>query len=300
MKSQYVEMIVAIANQGSIGGAATQLGKTQPAISSALRKAEMELGAQLFDRLPHGVVPTLAGQLVVDRCRKILAELQGVDEAVLQSKGHYVGTLNLIATPMAAIALLPDILRRYHRKYPDISVVASSGHTPPAFQDLWKGEVDYVMGPPPDAKAQGGLKSVEFASSRVLVVTGKASKYIHETDPLKLSKASWLDHGSPTRRPLFFGFFEDHGIEPPMPKVCADSISCILSLVEGSDDLFCIPESLFQRLRGTREFGILPVSDRIRPARIYLTSANDRFLTPAAIAFADIVLCSAGQHEPAV
>ena len=289
VKSQYVELIFSVAECGSIGGAAIHLGRTQPAISSALRKAENDLGAKLFERLPHGVIPTPIGQLIVERCAKILGDLISIDETVLQSQGIFSGRLNVIATPMAAISFLPNILRTYNRKFPNISVVVAGGHTPPAFLELRKGNVDFVFGPPPDSTANSGLKSIEIASSRIVIVTGKNSKHLCELDPNVLSQANWLNHGSPSRQPLFFGYFEDHGVEPPEPTVCADSISCILSMVEGSDNLFCIPEDLLDQLKGNREFGILPVADEIQPVRICLTSAKERILTPAATAFSDIV-----------
>ena len=75
MKAQYVELIDAVATLGSLAAAAKVLGKSQPAITKALKKIEGDLGVVLFHRVPSGIVPTLEGQTVIDRCRRIQSDL---------------------------------------------------------------------------------------------------------------------------------------------------------------------------------------------------------------------------------
>ena len=71
MQAKHVELVTAIAEAGSLGAAALRLNKSQPALSKALQAAERDLGCQIFHRGPHGVVPTVEGERVVDRCRLI-------------------------------------------------------------------------------------------------------------------------------------------------------------------------------------------------------------------------------------
>lgn len=77
LELRHLRVVVAIADHGSITSAARALGVAPPALSSQLRRVERMTGRPLFSRLPHGVRPTRAGEVVVARARATLA---GVDE----------------------------------------------------------------------------------------------------------------------------------------------------------------------------------------------------------------------------
>ena len=60
-------VVQTIARAGSISAAARIIGLTQPAITEALARLEDRLGLALFDRIPSGMLPTEAGQLLAAR-----------------------------------------------------------------------------------------------------------------------------------------------------------------------------------------------------------------------------------------
>ncbi|MEP5761740.1 MAG: LysR family transcriptional regulator [Litoreibacter sp.] len=289
MKPKFVEIIVTIADCGSIGAAATQLGKSQPAITNALRKAEDELGERVFHRVPHGIIPTDLGVVVIERCRRISREMQQMDEELAQLKGDFTGTINIVAATIAAVQILPKVLKQFRRQHPKIRVNVSSGKMSVAYQSLLAGDIDFVVGPAPSQTRGGGLRSVPILESQIVVVTGANSRFIGVSDPAELKQGNWLVNGPVEHRPRYYSFFEAHGETPPDPAISADSIVAILSMVEDSDNLCCVPRELLEYLKGSREFASLPLGDQIGTATIFLTSAIDRSFTPAAILFADIL-----------
>ena len=52
MRLQYIELVVALAEHGSLSAAAVHLNKSQPAMSKALRQLEADLGTAIFLRTP--------------------------------------------------------------------------------------------------------------------------------------------------------------------------------------------------------------------------------------------------------
>ena len=58
----HLAIFQAVAEAGSIGGGATRLYISQPAVSKQLKEFEATLGLPLFDRLPKGVRLTAAGE----------------------------------------------------------------------------------------------------------------------------------------------------------------------------------------------------------------------------------------------
>ena len=75
MEINQLTYLVAIAEESSFSRAAENLGIAQPSLSQQIRKLEDEIGTPLFDRLPRRVVPTAAGEQLLDHARRILAEL---------------------------------------------------------------------------------------------------------------------------------------------------------------------------------------------------------------------------------
>ncbi|MEV6524419.1 LysR family transcriptional regulator [Longispora sp. NPDC051575] len=72
---RHLQILVAVADAGSIRGAATRLRLAQPSLTRQLHRIETALGGAVFDRTPHGVVPTATGTKTLDQARRVLADL---------------------------------------------------------------------------------------------------------------------------------------------------------------------------------------------------------------------------------
>ncbi len=175
MKAQYVELIDAVATLGSLAAAAKVLVKSQPAITKALKKIEGDLGVVLFHRVPSGIVPTLEGQTVIDRCRRIQSDLKKLSEDVAQSRGQYVGMISVVVSPLAALKIIPPVLRRFQNRFPGIELNITGGHAPKAFHALRSGEADFVIGPAPDGQPKAGLHVEPLLTTSVTFLAGQQS-----------------------------------------------------------------------------------------------------------------------------
>lgn len=180
MRAQFVELISVVAEAGSLGAAAIRLNKSQPAVSKALQAAEREIGCQIFQRGPMGVVPTIEGQRVVERCRMIAHDLGLLAEDVAQIQGDMRGTLNLIVSPVAAVQILPEILKRFLGKNPRVQVQIMAGHSRAAFRALRTRRADFVIGPAPNPEDKAGLRSRKLVETGISFVTGRQSKFLHD------------------------------------------------------------------------------------------------------------------------
>ena len=70
---RHLEIAVAVADHGSLIGAARALQISAPAVTRALAALEEHLGARLYTRTTRSVVPTEAGARLLLRAREILA-----------------------------------------------------------------------------------------------------------------------------------------------------------------------------------------------------------------------------------
>jgi DNA-binding transcriptional LysR family regulator len=145
-----VEMVLRVAELGSISRAAQALNIVQPALSRHIQKIEAALGAALFLRLPRGVRPTPAGQAFLEHGRRMLREMQRAREAI--AEGHAAeGTVVLGLSPSVAPVVLPDLVDRLRAEAPGVRLAVREGFSPALFDALLQGGVDVavLMNPPP-------------------------------------------------------------------------------------------------------------------------------------------------------
>ncbi|GKY86511.1 LysR family transcriptional regulator [Sinisalibacter aestuarii] len=293
MKAGYVEMIVAIADAGSLRAAADRIGKTQPAITKALRNAEEELGDRIFTRAPRGVEPTEIGRAVIARARVIQAELRKLDEEVSQIQGARSGSLHVTVSPLAAVRIVPKVMDRFRRLFPGVHVQIAGGHPPSTTATLRSGDTDIVIGPVPDENERSGLSVRPLLSSPISVITGKGSRYAGATHLAALRDAEWIMIG-PRKR--IFGIRRDFlrlGLEPPVPVTTSDSITSLLAMIEGSHRVCSFPTLLLEEIEPRWQIVRLPLQDDVTPVEIGLMVRADRPLTPAGRAFVDAVAAQA-------
>lgn len=114
--------LVAIAEEASFSKAADRLGVAQPSISQQVKKLEDEVGTPLFDRMPRRVVPTAAGEKLIEHARRVLAELADARRRLADAADSVSGSLKIGAIPTIAPYLLPDVLKHFAAKYPEVQV----------------------------------------------------------------------------------------------------------------------------------------------------------------------------------
>lgn len=72
---RHLDVAAAVKREGGIGAASASINLSQPALTHALAKLEMQLGHRLFDRQARGTKPTAAGDLFVARAEQALSLL---------------------------------------------------------------------------------------------------------------------------------------------------------------------------------------------------------------------------------
>ena len=114
--------LVALADEGHVGRAASRLHLTQPALTKQLSQLERSTGLILFDRHPRGIRPTEVGRLLIDRARHVLRELDDFDVLAARSRRSVTGRLALGFVGQAANELTPQLLRTFRAAHPDVTV----------------------------------------------------------------------------------------------------------------------------------------------------------------------------------
>ena len=83
-----LEYLLAVANCGSFSLAAEHCFVTQPSLSMQVKALEEELGVVLLDRSKKPVIPTEAGEVVLEQARETIKAYNYIKEAVSELKGE--------------------------------------------------------------------------------------------------------------------------------------------------------------------------------------------------------------------
>ncbi|WP_172328410.1 LysR family transcriptional regulator [Mangrovicoccus sp. HB161399] len=287
IKLQHVEMLLAIEQAGSIRAASKLLGRTQPAVTKALRQAEAELGAAIFKRAPSGVAVTEEGKPILRRARIIQSELRKMEDEIAQRRGEGTGRLNITVSPLAASRLIAGAIKRFRRRFPGVHVQISGGHEPIAFGPVRDGIVDLVVGPEPQGKDAAGLSLQFLVETPIVVITGAGSRWSGATQMADLAAGDWIMIGTRARLPYLQRHFIRRGLEPPEPMVTSDSITSVLSMVQDSDFLCTFPQLLLEQTLAHWRIRQIALAEPLAPARIAIVTSSERPPTPALQYFCD-------------
>ena len=121
MDINQLEVLLTVAQEQSFSRAAQVLHRTQPAVSQAIRRLELELGEPLFDRSSKDGTLTAAGRVLHEFAQQMLNLRQGAHTALRELKDLQRGKLALSANEYTVMYLLP-ILPVFRARHPHIKV----------------------------------------------------------------------------------------------------------------------------------------------------------------------------------
>ena len=141
--------LVAIADHGSFRRAADAKHVSQPTLSQQLRALEQHLGVILVERNEQPVQLTPIGREVAERARRLLLAVADIEQLTRRTRDGMAGTIRFGVTPTLGPYLLPPIIARIHRQFPDTRLYIREGIPDEQVQDLLRGELDMLLSPLP-------------------------------------------------------------------------------------------------------------------------------------------------------
>jgi LysR family transcriptional regulator, low CO2-responsive transcriptional regulator len=146
MEIRQLKAFLAIAETKTFTAGARHVNITQAAISMQIRQLEDSVGMPLFTRTPRRVILTEAGELLMQRARKILREHDAALAEIAEVAGAEHGRLRIgSASAMFATAQLPGILEKLKIAFPNAEIKVSSGTSQALVDKIQHGDVDIAF-----------------------------------------------------------------------------------------------------------------------------------------------------------
>jgi DNA-binding transcriptional LysR family regulator len=123
MELRHLQYFVAVAEELHFSRAARRLHVAQPPLTRQIQALEGELGVRLFERNKRRVELTAAGRVFLDGARRVLEQAEQTVTAALRAGRGATGRLTVAFVGSATYGLLPEILRVFRRRFPDVELV---------------------------------------------------------------------------------------------------------------------------------------------------------------------------------
>ncbi len=224
LRLRHLQLLVLLAEEGSLRAAAGRLALTQPAVSKMLSEIEAAVGERLFERGRRGVVPNAFGLAAVHRARAVLGEVASAVEDLDAVRGGAssvlrVGTVSVTRiVPVAVAALLA--------REPRVRVRLREARVAELLRILLDGELDCVVGAlTADVLASlplGALRAQRLFEERVVAIASRRHR-LAGRGPLRWSEVAaerWVlpPRDTPVRQ-AFMAAFLNAGVAAPEPVV---------------------------------------------------------------------------------
>jgi DNA-binding transcriptional LysR family regulator len=253
MELRHLRYFIAVADELSFSRAAKRLQIAQPPLSQQIQALEAQLKVQLFNRDKRPIQLTKAGQAFLEEARPTLANLE---QAIRKTQRIYQGELNYLTvgfTSSMANDVLPNILRTFWQRYPEIDLILREASSGSQIQELRDRQTDIIFVYQTPALTEAKDLEVTLLSEETLVAVLPQHHPLTAKSTISLIDLEHEEFVMPLR-PVVSGLSEQiyalcdqAGF---VPKVAQEAIfmMTILGLVAGEMGISILPSSA-QNLR---------------------------------------------------
>ena len=289
MLLRQLEYLAALAREEHFGRAAQSCHVSQPALSAGIRKLEAELGVQIVKRGQRFEGFTAEGAEVLTWARRMVAEQQGMYQALSGMRGELTGSLRIGAIP-TALTVAPLLTTPMRQQHPHVGFSLASMSSREIVARLNDFDIDvgmtYIDGEP-----LGRVRVIPLYRERHLFLTPDDERFTGRTS------IGWEEAASlplcllnPTmqNRRIIDGCFAEAGATP-RADVETDTVSAIYAHVASLQFSSVVPHAwvhAFGVPAGTR---LLTLPQPSRAFHVGLTLAgahSDSLLTTALVEIA--------------
>jgi DNA-binding transcriptional LysR family regulator len=237
---------VAVAEELSFTRAAERLRMAQPPLSQQIALLEKEIGTALFDRSRRAIRLTPAGATLLPEARRLLADAEETARTVRRVGEGAIGRLAIGFVPSAVNGVLPDLLRAFRTRHPDVELALREMPPDPLLRAVHDGLLD--LGVVYRPVADDDLDQRRLSHERLLIALpeGHAAAEHAEVALTDLRDEAFVlpeQHDVPGLHAAITAAFADAGITPRPAQRGVWLVQTVLGLVAAGIGLAVVPSS---------------------------------------------------------
>lgn len=273
-----------IAELQHVGRAAAKLHRTQPALTSSVRRLEEDCGAALFEKAGRGIRLTAAGKVLLKWAQRMRFDVEDAKTELSAIGKGLAGHVRIGIVPTAAQFILPAVARQLLQEAPDVTLATVTALIETLKPQLRAGEIDLMVAT--ERAAEPGFVSKALAEDAIVVAASADHELFRGKPPtLKdLTRYRWAlqPPGAPTRDWLDHTFDRKH---LPRPKVQVEATMLLMlpALIARTGLLSFISRHHLSGPAGQQAvLKEVPVKGAVMRRRLVVTYRDNGYLSPAA------------------
>ena len=270
MELRHLRYFVAVAEYENITSAAHRLHVSQPALSRQIRDLEEEIGCPLLKRSAKSVRLTQAGRVFLEESKKILSSVEAAVNAVKHEAKGSRDELHIGYAPVPTIKILPQALREFQRKRPDIRVKLYDYSPEQMIQGLRKKTLDLAFMVRPTKQMLRGLRFEQLMEDDIRIALPPTHRFakMRSVELSQLAQEPLVAY-SKVDYPEYYHFitslFKKYKLTPNIVEEHEGGVSLVTAVEAGSGVAF-VSESLSYTI-GSR-LKLIPLSPLLEPLEI--------------------------------
>ena len=233
----------AIIEHGSLNRAAQALGVTQPALTAAMNRLEAELGVQVLERGPKGIIPTRYGEILYFHARLIRQELQLARQNLMNLTEGQAESIRIGSLPSLSESIIATAVTHWQGSYPDSRLQVVTNAQYDLLIGLLRREFDFVIGFTEVFDMLDGLRQQVLFRDLLCVITrpGHPLHTVEKVTWADLMQYPWVSPTSRRTNTVLEHVTSKMHVGPPQKITVCGSVSLLKSLVAASDHLALLP-----------------------------------------------------------
>lgn len=253
MDLRQMQYFLCLAETGNVTRAARQLNIVQPALSMQIAKLETEFGQKLFERTPHGVTTTLAGETLVRLVSPILRDVELAKQEMARLDGRVSGRVSVGLITSVGQATLASSSATVAALYPDVELSACEGYTDTLIDWVTSGQLDLAIINVPRRKLPISSRHI---LDEEMVFACRMDSGVSVPSPLSFADLATYDVVLPSKRHGLRAVLEQHAADAGIelkPRLEIDTVPALCEVVATTDMVTVLPTiALHQALKAGR------------------------------------------------
>ena len=290
LRLQDLQVLMTVAQTGSMRKAAVLLHTTQPSVSRAIAELEQTTGVALLDRHSHGVEPTACGRALLDGGTAVFDDLHQAVRNIEFLTDPTSGEVRLGSVPAFAPNFVTAAIDQFSQRYPRVRFEVVTGLVETLHRHLLDRTIDLAI------SARFGRVATEDVDFQFLfdgsfvVAAGATNPWSHRR---KIALADLVNERWALPSPesavgsAFLKAFSTSGVDYPSAIIIADAIEVRMGLLETGRFLTMFDPAVLRFPSQHRAIVALPVALPIAVAPIGISTLNARALSPVTKLFTE-------------